>query len=145
MSDISQNYGDYGVSEMSALRRRQRGSLANQMAAFQGQKRGTRNLATINRNYAEGYNPTVSAYGQRGIGGPNVQSGIRRSGLTRYAEKFQRDLGSETQDLQDNLNNIAMDEASQQSNLEDYIQQLRLNKAQQIMATAASLQQYASY
>jgi hypothetical protein len=41
---------------------------------------------------------------QRGLGGPNVKSGIRRSGRSRYAEKFQRDLGAETQNIQDDLN-----------------------------------------
>jgi hypothetical protein len=54
-------------------------------------------------------------------------------------------LGAETQNIQDDLNSIAMQEADQQAELEDYIAQLRLQKAQQIMATAASLQQYASY
>ena len=142
---MMENYGDYGLAEASALRRRQRGSLANQAAAFQGQKRGKRNLEDISRNYTEGYQPLASSFGQRGLGGAGVKSGIRRSGLSRYAETFQRDLGSETQNIQDDLNNVAMQEADQQAELEDYIAQLRLQKAQQIMATAASLQQYASY
>ncbi len=138
-------YGDYGLAEAAALRRRQQQSLANQAAAFQGQKRGTRNLETINRNYSEGYQPVAASFGQRGLGGANVKSGIRRSGLARYAEKFQRDLGAETQNIQDDANNVALQDASQQSDLEDYIAQIRLQKAQQIMATAASLQQYSSY
>ena len=138
-------YGDYGVAEAGALRRRQRASLANQAAAFHGQKRGKRRLEDISRVYSEGYQPLASSFGQRGLGGPSVKSGIRRSGLSRYAEKFQRDLGTETQAIQDDLNNIAMQEADSQAELEDYIAELRLQKAQQIMATAASLQQYASY
>ena len=138
-------YGDYGLAEAGALRRRQRSSLANQAAAFQGQKRGKRQLEDISRVYSEGYQPLAYSFGERGLGGPNVKSGIRRSGLSRYAEKFQRNLGAETQNIQDDLNNIAMQEADSQAELEDYIAQLRLQKAQQIMATAASLQQYASY
>lgn len=138
-------YGDYGVNEAAALRRRQRSSLANQAAAFQGQKRGARRLGDITRSYSESYQPLVSSFGQRGLGGPNVKSGIRRSSLSRYAEKFQRDLGGETQNIQDDLNNIGMREADSQADLEDYIAQLRLQKAQRIMATAASLQQYGSY
>jgi len=138
-------YGDYGLREAGALRRRQRASLANQAAAFQGQKRGARRLADISRVYSEGYQPLASSFGRRGLGGPNIKSGIRRSSLSRYAEKFQRDLGAETQNIQDDLNNIAMQEADSQAELEDYIAELRLQKAQQIMATAAGLQQYASY
>ena len=140
------NYdGDYGMSEAGAVRRRQRSSLANQAAAFQGQKRGKRTIEDLTRVYSEGYEPLASSFGARGLGGPNVKSGIRRSGLSRYAEKFQRDLGAETQNIQDDLNNIGMQEADSQAELEDYVAQLRLQKAQQIMATAASLQQYASY
>jgi len=142
---ITNYYGDYGVSEATALRRRQRASLANQAAAFQGQKRGARRLEDISRVYSESYQPLVSSFGRRGLGGPNIQSGIRRSSLSRYAEKFQRDLGAETQNIQADLNNIAMQEADSQADLEDYIAELRLRKAQQIMATAAGLQQYASY
>ena len=138
-------YGDYGMSEAGAVRRRQRSSLANQAAAFQGQKRGKRTIDDLTRVYSEGYEPLASSFGARGLGGPNVKSGIRRSGLSRYAEKFQRDLGAETQNIQDDLNNIGMQEADSQAELEDYVAQLRLQKAQQIMATAASLQQYASY
>jgi hypothetical protein len=104
-------YGDYGVAEAGALRRRQRASLANQAAAFQGQKRGKRRIEDVSRVYSEGYQPLASSFGQRGLGGPNVKSGIRRSGLSRYAEKFQRNLGAETQNIQDDLNSIAMQEA----------------------------------
>jgi hypothetical protein len=65
--------------------------------------------------------------------------------LVGMRRNFNGDLGAETQNIQDDLNSIAMQEADQQAELEDYIAQLRLQKAQQIMATAASLQQYASY
>jgi hypothetical protein len=65
--------------------------------------------------------------------------------LVGMQRNFNGDLGAETQNIQDDLNSIAMQEADQQAELEDYIAQLRLQKAQQIMATAASLQQYASY
>jgi len=47
-------YGDYGVAEAGALRRRQRASLANQAAAFQGQKCGKRRIEDVTRAYGEG-------------------------------------------------------------------------------------------
>jgi hypothetical protein len=136
------------MAELAGARaRRQRlaESLANQQAAFLGQMRGKRNIADITRTYTEGYRPVQAAYGQRGLGGPNVKSGIRRQGLARYAETMQRELGRETENLQTELNSIAAREAAQQANLDSYLNELQLSKAQQIMADAAALREFQGY
>ena len=131
----------------SAKARRQRlaESLANQQSAFMGQLRGKRNIADITRTYTEGYRPVQAAYGQRGLGGPNVKSGIRRAGLAKYAETMQRELGRETENIQSELNNIAVIEAGQQSSLDAYLNELQLSKAQQIMADAAALREFQGF
>ncbi len=131
----------------SAKARRQRlaESLANQQSAFMGQLRGKRNIADITRTYTEGYRPVQAAYGQRGLGGPNVKSGIRRQGLAKYAETMQRELGRETENMQTELNNIAAIEAGQQSSLDAYLNELQLSKAQQIMADAAALREFQGF
>jgi hypothetical protein len=136
------------MAELAGARaRRQRlaESLANQQAAFLGQMRGKRNIADITRTYTEGYRPVQAAYGQRGLGGPNVKSGIRRQGLARYAETMQRELGRETENLQTELNSIAAREAAQQANLDSYLNELQLSKAQQIMADAAALREFQGF
>lgn len=136
------------MAELAGARaRRQRlaESLANQQAAFLGQLRGKRNIADITRTYTEGYRPVQAAYGQRGLGGPNVKSGIRRAGLAKYAETMQRQLGRETENMQNELNNIAATEAAQQSSLDAYLNELQLSKAQQIMADAAALREFQGY
>ena len=136
------------MAELAGARaRRQRlsASLANQQAAFLGQMRGKRNIADITRTYTEGYRPVQAAYGQRGLGGPNVKSGIRRQGLAKYAETMQRELGRETENLQSELNTIAAREAAQQADLDAYLNELQLSKAQQIMADAAALRQYQGF
>jgi hypothetical protein len=136
------------MAELAGARaRRQRlaESLANQQAAFMGQLRGKRNIADITRTYTEGYRPVQAAYGQRGLGGPNVKSGIRRAGLAKYAETMQRQLGRETENMQNELNNIAATEAAQQSSLDAYLNELQLSKAQQIMADAAALREFQGY
>jgi hypothetical protein len=136
------------MAELAGARaRRQRlaESLANQQAAFLGQMRGKRNIADITRTYTEGYRPVQAAYGQRGLGGPNVKSGIRRQGLAKYAETMQRELGRETENLQSELNTIAAREAAQQADLDAYLNELQLSKAQQIMADAAALREFQGY
>jgi len=128
-----------------ARRQRLAESLANQQSAFMGQLRGKRNIADITRTYTEGYRPVQAAYGQRGLGGPNVKSGIRRAGLAKYAETMQRELGRETENIQSELNNIAAIEAGQQSSLDAYLNELQLSKAQQIMADAAALREFQGF
>lgn len=133
------------LPSQKVLRNRLNQSLANQQAAFLGQQRGQRNIADIKRQYQEGYDPLVSSYANRGLIAPDVQSGIARSGLEKYAESLQRDLGAETQNMQDNLNQIAMTEASQQGDIEDFLAELRLQKQKDILDSAMALKSLGSY
>jgi hypothetical protein len=110
-----------------------------------GQLRGRRNIEDLTRTGTEGYRPVQASFGRRGLGGPNVQSGIRRQGLARYAQTLQRQLGRETEDMQTELNNIAAMEAGQQADLDAYLNALQLSKAEQIMADAAALRQFQGY
>jgi hypothetical protein len=124
-----------------ARRQRLSQSLANQQAMFLGQQRGSRNIADITRQYTEGYRPVQASFGQRGLGGPNVKSGIRRAGLAKYAETMQRELGRETENMQNELNSIAALEAGQQADLDAYLNELALTRQQQIMADATTLRE----
>jgi hypothetical protein len=134
-----------GFAGAKARRQRLSESLANQQASFMGQLRGRRNVQDITRNYTEQFRPMQAAFGQRGLGGPNVKSGIRRQGLAKFAETMQRELGRETENIQTELNNIAAQEAAQQSNLDAYMNELQLSKAQQIMADAAALRDFQGF
>ena len=132
-------------TEQGAIRKRLQQSLANQQAAFLGQQRGSRRISDVQRQYMEGYQPMLAGYGRRGLGGPSVQSGIMRRGLSNYAESLQRDLGTETQNMHDELNNIAMNEAAQQADLEDFLTSLRLQKQQDILNSATALRSLGAY
>lgn len=145
MSDIGAFYGDYGVAEAAAIRRRKQQSIANTQSAFLGQLRGQRNLADIQKRYSEGVSPLVSSYGQRGLMGPNVSSGIQVGGLEKYAQRLQTDLGSESQNIQDDLAQLQSREASQQADLEQYLAQLRLQKQSAILQSALNIKSLASY
>lgn len=136
---------DYGLAEASAKRKREVRKTANQQSAFLGQQRGQRNLADIQKRYSEGLQPTVAAYGRRGFGGPSSMSGIRTTGLEKYAESLQKDLGAETRAMQDELSRIQADEAASQADLEDYLAQLRLEKQRAILADALNIKSLASY
>jgi len=131
--------GNYGLSEAGAILRRRNRSIANQQAATLGQKRGSRKMSDITKQYVEGFAPKMASYGRRGLAGPNVKSGIQRKGLEQYATDLQSSLGAETANLQNELNSISMDEATSQSELEQYINDLLLAKNQRIIDTATQL------
>lgn len=145
MSDTSSWYSSFGLAEASAKRKRETRKIANQQSALLGQRRGQRNLADIQKRYAEGLNPTVGSYARRGLMGASSRSGIATSGLSKYAESLQRELGTESQAMQDELNRIQADEAASQADLEDYLAQLRLDKQRAILSDALNIKSLSSY
>lgn len=145
MSMVDAYYGDFGMAQASARKRRATSSIANQQAAFLGQQRGTRNISDLTRKLTEGFRPKMAGYGQRGLAGPNVASGIQRAGLERYAADMQRSITDEVQMMQDEQNRLAMTEAASQADLEDYLIQLQLQKQRDIINSATALKQYSAY
>jgi hypothetical protein len=138
-------YGDYGMAEATARKRRATQSIANRQSAQLGQMRGQRSLSKLTQQLTEGFRPKMAEYGSRGLAGPNVKSGIQRAGLSRYAADMQDRLGETTQQLQDESNLAVSQEANAQADLEDYLAQLQLQKKQNVINAATALKQYAAY
>ena len=145
MSMLDAYYADYGMAEATARKRRATQSIANRQSASLGQMRGQRSMAKLTQQLTEGFRPKMAEYGQRGVAGPNVQSGIQRAGLSRYAADMQERLGEGTQQLQDEANMAATQEANAQAELDDYLAQLELQKKQNIINAATALKQYSAY
>jgi hypothetical protein len=138
-------YADYGMAEATARKKRATQSTANRTSAALGQMRGQRSMAKLTQQLIEGFRPKMAEYGQRGIAGPNVKSGIQRAGLSRYAADMQERLGEGTQQLQDEANMAVSQEANAQAELDDYLAQLELQKKQNIINAATALKQYSAY
>lgn len=145
MSMMDAYYGDFGMAEATARKRRATQSIANRQSAQLGQMRGQRSLSKLTQQLTEGFRPKMAEYGSRGLAGPNVQSGIQRAGLSRYAADMQDRLGESTQQLQDEANLAVSQEANAQADLEDYLAQLQLQKKQNVINAATALKQYAAY
>lgn len=145
MSMMDAISGNYGLSEAGAILRRRNRSIANQQSATLGQQRGSRKMSDITKQYVEGFQPKMAQYGRRGLAGPNVKSGIQRKGLEQYATNLQSSLGAESTNLQNELNQISVDEANSESELQQYINDLALAKNQRIIDTATALRQLQGY
>lgn len=132
-------YGDFGLGEAEAIRKRKYRSSRNTESLRLAQTRGARNLEAIQRKYAEGFQPMVGGFGRRGFGGPNVNSGIRTRGLERYAADLQRELGAESTNMQELINGVQLDEMDAQNELENYLAAARLAKQNDIFNAALEI------
>ena len=145
MADASTFYGDFGVAEAAARRKRAAATVANTQSAALGQLRGTRNIADLNKKYLEGFQPMVAGYGRRGFGGANIKSGIRTSGLEKYAANLQSDLGRERENQNQSLQDSLTAETVAQRDLESYLAELRLQQQGSVLSTAIDIKSQQSY
>jgi hypothetical protein len=79
------------------------------------------------------------------LAGPNVASGIQRSGLERYAANLQKNIGGAEMSLQEDLNRIALEEANSQNELQQYIADQNRQKQNDILQAALTLKDLGSY
>ena len=145
MSMVDSIYSDYGLTETGARRRRVSQNTANTLSASMGQKRGRRDMQDLTKRLMEGYKPVASGYGSRGLANQNVSSGIQRAGLTRYALDMSQQLGRQAEDFQLQQQGFVNTERDQVADLDSYLEERRLQKQQNIIDSAAALQQYARY
>ena len=120
-------------------------STANEQSKLLGQLRGERNIADIKQKGLEGFQGFAASFGQRGLAGPNVTSGIQRSGLEKYDADLQKDVGGAEVSLAEELNKIALAEADNQNELENYIAEQNRMKQNEILQTALGLKDLGSY
>lgn len=137
--------GDFGVAEAAARRKRASLTVLNTAGAAQAQLRGQRNIADIQKQGVVGLGNTVSGYGRRGLGGPNTKSGVRTTGLEAFAAKLQSTLGVETDNMNTALQTAQNNEALAQSDLEDYLAQLRIQQQSSVLNTAINIKSLGSY
>lgn len=97
-------------------------------------------LANILTKYTEGFSPMVSGYGQRGL----LNSGIYSTAVDKYAADQIREAGAAQQALRDQLFNINKEQAAARSDLNKYLDQIKLAKKVNMMNTAGTLNQAVS-
>ena len=115
-------------------------SATNAYGRFLSQQRGERGLGEMNRQYQRQYPTYKAQYGQRGLAGAGVQSGVQRQAMSNYVGDFMRNYGWQQQDLTQQLQQYDM----QQNNLNAFRQQsladLEAQKAQQIANDAQAIE-----
>jgi len=139
--DYTPDYGAYAGQAAAAIKKRSNQTLANQQASFWGQQRGQRSLEDLTRKFQSGFNPMVSGLARRGVG----KSGIAQSALTDYASSYQRGMDAQNQTNAYNQNAITQSETTNQDALDEYLAQLKFNKAQDILNTATGIRSIGAF
>lgn len=139
--DYTPDYGIYAGQAASAIKKRANQTIANQQASYWGQQRGQRSLEDLTRKFQSGFNPMLGSLARRGVG----KSGITQNTLSQYAQNFQRGMDAQTSMNAEAQNAITQRETAGQDDLQQYLDQLKVNKAQDILRTATGIQSVGAF
>jgi hypothetical protein len=139
--DYTPDYGAYAGQAAAAIKKRANQTLASQQASFWGQQRGQRSLEELSRKFQQGFNPMLGGLARRGVG----KSGITQNALGEYAKSYQRGMDAQVGQNAYEQNAITQAETTNQDALDEYLQQLKFNKAQDILKTATGIQNVGAF
>lgn len=115
-------------------------SATNAYGRFLSQQRGERGLGDMTRGFQQGYAPYKAQFGQRGLAGPGIQSGVQQQAMGNYVGDYMRNYGYGAQDLTQQLQQYDLN----QTNLDAFRQQslgdIEAQKAQQIANDAQAIE-----
>lgn len=117
-------------------------SARNAYANFLSRTRGNRQLSLMQEGYAKQAPKVIASFGQRGLAGPGVRSGVYEQGLQDFAVQAQRDQ----QDIQDQLNQQQMmtdlGQADLEANYRSELADIEAEKARQIRNAASTISSF---
>lgn len=116
----------------------------NAYQQFVSQQRGQRNIADLTRQYEQQAPRVVSAYGRRGLMGPNTRSGISRQALQQFAQQRIRQQSDLERQLQESAFGYDLAERRRQEMFQQAMQDLESEKAREIAQSAQSILAYRS-
>jgi hypothetical protein len=78
-------------------------SATNAYGRFLSQQRGERSLGDMSTQFGRSYAPYKAQFGQRGLAGPGVQSGVQQQAMSNYVGDYAQQYGRAQQDLTQQL------------------------------------------
>jgi len=141
MSDGS--YTDPGYYE--SQRRNVNQQFAAQMAAntygrFVSQQRGQRELNDMTRGFKQGFPNYAAQFGQRGVTGPGVRSGVMQRAMGNYLGDYQRQYQRGTQDLTEQLRQFDLQRTQLASQRQSALADINMQKAREIAFAAQNIE-----
>lgn len=144
------NYSGYNGGSYEAQRRGVENQYANNSSQnaygrFLSQQRGQRDLSDRTRNFQRSYPGYQASFGQRGMSGPGVGSGVREQSMANYIGDHYRGYGRAQQDYTQELQQYDLAKYQNDAWRQNALMDIEAQKASDIANTAstlAMLQQY---
>jgi hypothetical protein len=137
MSDFYNTNWD--LQEAEARRRREMARRAYELDVSNIAQRGQQSLLEAQRQYAQGFQPRVTGFAQRGLG----RSGLFRQAMQDYAAEQQRTIGDITRSSAEQLAGKQLEDQRAAQDLQDALDAIQRGKAQDIYNSAATLKEWA--
>jgi hypothetical protein len=133
------DYGGYGRQKADVQYKYGQDSVTNAYGRFISQQRGERGLADSYRGYQRQFPQQTSQFGQRGLSGSGLSSGVMQNSMNNFVGDFARDYGRQQQDLTQNLQQFDLGQVNLDSWRQQQMQAIEAQKQRDIANDAAQL------
>lgn len=115
-------------------------SATNAYGRFLSQQRGERGLGDMSRQFGNSYAPYKAQFGQRGLAGNGIQSGVQQQAMSNYVGDYARNYGYAQQDMTQQLQQYDQNQNNFDAFRQQSLADIEAQKAQSIANDAQALE-----
>jgi len=134
------NAGDYERQKSNIEYEYGNNVATNAYGRFLGQQRGQRNLGDMSQTFGRAMPKYKAQFGQRGISGPGVRSGVERQSMSNYIGDYGQQYGRAMQDMTQEGQEYDLKEQQYGAFRQQSLADLEAQKAAQIANDAQALE-----
>lgn len=112
----------------------------NAYGRFLGQQRGSRNLNDMSQTFGRQMPKYKAQFGQRGMSGPGVSSGVQHQAMSNYIGDYAQQYGRAQQDMTQEAQQYDLKEQQYGAFRQQSLNDLEAQKANQIANDAKALE-----
>ena len=120
-------------------------SAANTFSKTLSQQRGSRQQGDFTRGFNRSLNKFTSGFGQRGLSGGGISSGVMGRAMRNYVGDYTRDLGRMQDDLASEQTQFDFNQARFTAERDNYLAQILADKQAAIANTASQIRALQPY
>lgn len=114
-------------------------SSSNAYSRFLSQQRGERQSADATQGFKRGFPNFTAGFGQRGMSGGGVQSGVMQKAISDRVSDFGQNMGRMQQDQQQEMRQFDMSQANMDQWRTGALQDIETNKAADVANAALNI------
>jgi hypothetical protein len=131
--------GGYNAAQADLQYRYNTDRATNAYGRFLSQQRGQRTLGDMQTNFGRQLPSYRASFGQRGLAGPGVQSGVMAQSMRNYLGDYARDYGRAQQDVTQEAQNYDLQAAQMDAYLNNGMASLEQQKQNDIANAALAI------